>query len=231
MPTITDLTVRYGDKVVLHSFSLWTQPASVTCILGRSGCGKSTLLNAIAGTVPYTGKIEDVGKCAYVFQESRLIDNLTVLQNVEFVLRGDKKTVRNVAQEALNVMHIGSIADKYPSRISGGEASRVALARAYAYGGETLLMDEPFRALDIAIKRDIIDTLMREGLQSKNVLFVTHDVEEALMCADRIIVLAGAPVRAVLDTSVTIPYGERAVDDPTVNRIRREVIEALSFKI
>ena len=228
MPKISNLCVSYQDKVVFQGFDLEVPAHTTLCIMGQSGCGKSTLLNCVANLIPYKGKTEGFGACGYVFQESRLIPSMTVLDNVCYVLQGEKEDIKKRAQNALDNMHIGHLANKYPTRISGGEASRVSLARALAYGAQTLLLDEPFRALDIGIKRGIIHNMVGEGMFGATVLFVTHDVEEALMCADRIVVLGGSPCNITADISLPSPRDGRSVNDPELNRAREQIIQALS---
>lgn len=228
MPKIIDLCVNYKDKVVFKNFNLELPEHTTLCIMGKSGCGKSTLLNAAANLLPHGGQVEGFGTCGYVFQQSRLIPSMTVLGNVEYVLQGEKSDVRRRAEGALEDMGIAHLAYKYPNRISGGEAGRVSLARALAYGAQTLLLDEPFRALDIGIKRGIIHNLVDAGMYGATVLFVTHDVEEALMCADRVIVLGGSPCDIMLDIPLPSPRNERGVDEPQINAARKRIIEALS---
>lgn len=228
MPKIIDLCVNYKDKVVFKNFNLELPEHTTLCIMGKSGCGKSTLLNAAANLLPHGGQAEGFGTCGYVFQQSRLIPSMTVLGNVEYVLQGEKSDVRRRAERALEDMGIAHLAYKYPNRISGGEAGRVSLARALAYGAQTLLLDEPFRALDIGIKRGIIHNLVDAGMYGATVLFVTHDVEEALMCADRVIVLGGSPCDIMLDIPLPSPRNERGVDEPQINAARKRIIEALS---
>ena len=147
---------------------------------------------------------------------------------MEYVLRGEKENIRSRAMRALEDMGIARLADKYPLRISGGEASRVSLARAIAYGAQTLLLDEPFRALDIGIKRGIIDNLVKAGMYGATVLFVTHDVEEALMCADRVVVLGGSPCDIMLDIYLPSPRDKRSVDEAELNAAREKIIERLA---
>ena len=228
MSKIIDLCVNYKDKVVFKNFNLELPEHTTLCIMGKSGCGKSTLLNAAANLLPHGGQVEGFGTCGYVFQQSRLIPSMTVLGNVEYVLQGEKSDVRRRAERALEDMGIAHLAYKYPNRISGGEAGRVSLARALAYGAQTLLLDEPFRALDIGIKRGIIHNLVDSGMYGATVLFVTHDVEEALMCADRVIVLGGSPCDIMLDIPLPSPRNERGVDEPQINAARKRIIEALS---
>ena len=190
MAAISELGVKYGDRVVFENFSLEISPHTTVCVMGRSGCGKSTLLNCVAGLIPHTGRTEGFGACGYVFQDSRLIPSMTVLSNVAYVLNGEKEDVKRRAQKALEEMGIGHLAHKYPTRISGGEASRVSLARALAYGAQTLLLDEPFSALDSYLREQlqiqVKDILTGYG---KDVLLVSHSRDEVYYLCGRTAVM------------------------------------------
>ncbi|MDE6550531.1 MAG: ABC transporter ATP-binding protein [Clostridia bacterium] len=227
MLEIKDLCINYGADVVFNGFNLVIESGQTVCILGRSGCGKTTLLNAVARIVDFEGSISGQGRVSYVFQQSRLLPNKTVLGNIVYALGEDKKANEQAALFALNAMGIAHLKDKYPSKISGGEAGRAALARAFACGGDTLLMDEPFRALDIAVKRGIISRFITTKSPACTAIFVTHDVEEALMCADRIIVLGTHPCNIIFDTMIDIPAAERDVNCARLNAARADVVEAI----
>ncbi|MDE5618425.1 MAG: ATP-binding cassette domain-containing protein, partial [Clostridia bacterium] len=172
MPEIRNLSVEYGERKIFDKFNLSVESGKVLCIMGKSGCGKTTLLNCIASLIAYGGEITQAGKISYVFQECRLLPNKSVLRNVTYVLGKDKSALESIAADALKRMDIYDIKDKYPANISGGEASRVALARAFAVGADTLLMDEPFRALDIGTKRGIISNFISGKPDKCSVIFV-----------------------------------------------------------
>lgn len=184
MIEISNLTKRYGKDTVYENFNLTLEEGKITCLLGESGCGKTTLLNCVANLTEYSGNIPKLD-CTYVFQTPRLVPCLTVKQNLELVCKDSEKT-----ENILKRVGLADKADKYPATLSGGEAQRVSLARAFVFGGDILLLDEPFSSLDLKLKFSVCDlflSLQRE----KNVtaLFVTHDIEEALRVADRIIIL------------------------------------------
>ncbi len=189
---IENLSKKYGGLTVYENFSLEVEDGKITCILGESGSGKTTLLNCIAGMTDYGGNIEK-RKCAYVFQTPRLVPNLTVFQNLSLIC-SDKTKIN----EMLEMLSLSDKSDCYPFFLSGGQAQRVSLARAFLFGGEVVLMDEPFSSLDLKLKKEISDVFSNLQKQFRlTALFVTHDVDEALQLAERIIVINGG--KTVLD--------------------------------
>lgn len=189
---IENLSKKYGGLTVYENFSLEVEDDKITCILGESGSGKTTLLNCIAGMTDYGGNIEK-RKCAYVFQTPRLVPNLTVFQNLSLIC-SDKTKIN----EMLEMLSLSDKSDCYPFFLSGGQAQRVSLARAFLFGGEVVLMDEPFSSLDLKLKKEISDVFSNLQKQFRlTALFVTHDVDEALQLAERIIVINGG--KTVLD--------------------------------
>lgn len=184
MIEIKNLTKRYGENTVYENFSVNFEEGEVTCILGESGSGKTTLLNCVAYLSDFVGEIPKLD-CSYVFQTPRLVPNLTVYGNLNLVCRdGDK--IRNMLEK----VRLLDKANAYPVSLSGGEKQRVSLARAFLYKSRILLMDEPFSSLDLKLKIEMF-SLFSEILKEdkRTVLFVTHDVDEAAVLADRIIVL------------------------------------------
>lgn len=184
MIQISNLTKRYGKDTVYENFNISLEDGKITCILGESGCGKTTLLNCIANLIDYEGNIPKL-ETTYVFQTPRLVPCLTVRQNLELICKDIGKI-----EDILKRVGLSDKADKYPATLSGGEAQRVSLARAFVFGGDILLLDEPFSSLDLKLKFSVCDlflSLQRE--KNLTTLFVTHDIEEAIKVADRIIVL------------------------------------------
>jgi len=184
MIEIKGLKKSYGKNAVYDNFNLDIEEGKVTCILGESGSGKTTLLNCIAGLTDYSGTITQK-KCSYVFQSPRLVPSLTVSGNIALVC-SDREKIKDL----LSKVHLSEKAEEYPVKLSGGQAQRVSLARAFAYGGEVLLMDEPFSSLDVKLKFEMYETfstLIKE--ERTTVVFVTHDVDEAARLADRILVI------------------------------------------
>ncbi len=194
MLEIKNLSKSYGSCTVYKNFSLDISDGEITCILGESGSGKTTLLNCIARLTQFTGEITPV-KCSYIFQEPRLVPNLTVYGNLALVTRDAEKIER-----ALEAVHLTDKKSCYPKTLSGGQARRVAIACAFAFDGGAILMDEPFSSLDLRLKYEIINefaAIRREN--KKTVIFVTHDVDEAVALANRIIVIDGG--KTVFDES------------------------------
>jgi NitT/TauT family transport system ATP-binding protein len=205
------------------------------CLVGASGCGKSTLLNIVAGLDrPSAGTVRVEGKTALMFQESALFPWLTVGQNIELALRLGKVPRKERHDRALHLLHtvrLDGFAAKRPHELSGGMRQRVALARAFAQDADVLLMDEPFGALD-AMTRDLLhDELERLWAdRSFTVLFVTHNVREAVRLADRVVLLTSRPGRIADDFPIEVSRARR-IDSPDVStrasmitdRLRQEV--------
>ena len=193
------LTRRYGDKVALSVDDLTIVDGEFICLIGRSGSGKSTLLRALAGLdndVAGTGSVTGPEKRSVRFQDSRLLPWCSVIDNVTLGLRG--AAARSAAVASLADVGLAGREDDYPSRLSGGEQQRVALARSLVREPQLLLADEPFGALD-ALTRIRMHTLLRRLVAEHRptVVLVTHDVDEALSLGQRILVLEDG--RVVLD--------------------------------
>ncbi len=185
---------------VLDDFSIAFAEKGVHCLFGPSGCGKTTALNVLSGLLEPDGgtvTLSEGEKLAFVFQEERLLPWCTVYDNVAFVLKGLSHDERHRRiTEALEVVQLEKFQGYYPQSLSGGMRQRVALARAFAYGGTTLVMDEPFKGLDRGLKLPLMELVKAYAETSgRQVIFITHDVEEALLIATDIYQLAGPPLR------------------------------------
>jgi len=224
---------RGGSALLaLDRLSLEVAPGEFVCLIGASGCGKSTLLSLVAGLdLPTSGEISAGGqRVALMFQEPALFPWLTVARNVEMPLRAsgvarDQRRQRVAA--LLDLVHLGGFADKRPHELSGGMRQRAALARALAQDAEILLMDEPFGALD-AMTRDLLhdelDKICAE--RELTVLFVTHNVREAVRLGDRVVVLSSRPGRVIDEFSVPI-RGPRRIDSPEVASLAATITDRL----
>ena len=205
MIKLKGIRVAYGDNVIYDGFDFQFD-RGVNVVVGASGSGKTTLLNVICGLVDYEGDcIAD--PVATVFQDPSL-SPVSALGNVAAVLRG--KDAKSRATEMLRLCNIGDKANDNVTRMSGGERQRVSLARAFAANRPVLLMDEPFHSLDLGVKRKLYATL--DGLLAqypKTVLLVTHDIDEALMLADRIYLLDGRPARLQSVAEIAEARGSR----------------------
>lgn len=196
------------NRLVLENINLRVKSGEFVCLVGPSGCGKSTLLSIIAGLEKADrGRVYKDGKeitaagpdRVVMFQEAALFPWLKVIENVEYGLKiaGIPKEVRREkALRYLKMVHLSRFADSYPHQLSGGMRQRVALARALAVDSDVLLMDEPFAALD-AQTRYLLHRELQEIWQvtGKTIVFVTHSVEEAVLLADRVVVMAAHPGR------------------------------------
>ncbi|MFD0884036.1 ABC transporter ATP-binding protein [Streptosporangium algeriense] len=223
--------------LALDNVSLSVAPGEFVSLLGASGCGKSTLLSLVAGLdSPTTGTLSVGGrKVAMMFQEPALFPWLTVAANVEMALRVQgvaKRERRERAAEFLDIVHLGGFGAKRPHELSGGMRQRVALARALAQEADVLLMDEPFGALD-AMTRDLLHDELERIWQKRglSVLFVTHNVREAVRLGDRVVLLSSRPGKVAEEFDVDI-VRPRLTDSPEVAelastitaRLRQEVL-------
>lgn len=238
------LTIRFdaaaGPVTALAPTDMDLAPGTFTALIGPSGCGKSTLMNAIGGFVaPSAGRLTLDGaaisgpsdKVGVIFQQYALFPWFTALGNVRFGLKRfglshAQETARAMA--ALEEVGLSAHAHKFPQALSGGMKQRVAIARTFAFGPEVMLMDEPFGALDAQTRQGMHDLLLRVWAKHRaTVLFVTHDVDEALLLADRIHVMSAAPGRLIrqFDLPQARPRSLRAA--PELLDIRDEILGLL----
>ncbi len=204
---------------VFHSFSLQAQPGEFISLLGPSGCGKTTLLNLLSGfQTPLSGTIlingapvrPEMPELGYVFQSPQLFPWLSALDNVRFGLRMQAqlgvKAQKDKAMHYLSLVGLASSADKLPYQLSGGMQQRVSLARALALEPALLLMDEPFAALDAITRNNLNEETLRLWSElGQTVLFITHDIDEAIFLADRVVVLGVAPQGIHEEIGIDLP--------------------------
>jgi NitT/TauT family transport system ATP-binding protein len=222
MTSVTKVYGRgIGALVALEDLELVVKAGSFVCLVGASGCGKSTLLNLVAGLdAPTAGRVEVLGsRPTLIFQEAALFPWLTAAENVELALRlrGVPRSERRmVVDDLLERVHLSGFGAKRPHELSGGMRQRVALARALAQDARILLLDEPFGALD-AITRDLLheelERIWREA--GLTILFVTHNVREAVRLGERVVLLSSRPGRAVAEFPVQIAR-PRKIESPEV---------------
>jgi len=236
---VEDVRMSYGaggkGPLVLDGVDVAIEEGEIVSLLGRSGSGKSSLLRIIAGLLkptngrtlwqgrPVTGPYEGV---AMVFQSFALFPWLTVQENVELGLearRTPSAERRRRASEAIDLIGLGGFETAYPKELSGGMRQRVGFARALVVHPELLLMDEPFSALDVltaeTMRTDLIDLWIEGRLPIRSVLMVTHNIEEAVLMSDRILILASNPGRIMAEIKISLPH-PRNRDDP---RFRQQV--------
>ena len=210
---------RNGPVVALNGANLEIQDNEFICVVGPSGCGKSTLLNILAGLLePTSGavyldgkKVEGTGtERGVVFQQYALFPWLTVLKNVMFGLKlkgMPDDQAREIAMKYIKMVDLEGFVDAYPKELSGGMKQRVAIARAYAVNPSLLLMDEPFGALDAQTRTQLQTELLKTWEEEKKTcFFITHDVEEAILLASRVVVMSARPGRIKEVIDIDIPY-------------------------
>ena len=214
---LSDVGVAFGDKVLYEHLDIMFAANKLHVILGKSGCGKTTLLNVVAGLVSHSGEVSGAKRCSYVFQEPRLAET-TVSDNLQLVLKRrcpDGKLRAMRTNDLLRLAGLDGTGNRRTVTLSGGEAQRVSLARAFACDG-VLLADEPMKSLDLAVKRKLYATLERLLTASpRTVLYVTHDVEEAVMLADEVYIASGSPCNLQHVATVDTPRSKR---DPWSNQ-------------
>jgi NitT/TauT family transport system ATP-binding protein len=238
--SIADVTKSFGTGsgrvVALEGVTLDVNRGEFVCLLGASGCGKSTLLNLVAGLDrPTSGRVDvNAQRTGLMFQEAALFPWLTVRGNVEIALKlaGKPRAERRPrAGELLEMVHLGDFAKRRPHELSGGMRQRVALARALAQDADVLLMDEPFGALDAMTRDRLHDEL--EALWTstgKTIMFVTHNVREAVRLGDCVVLLASRPGRVAAVYDVTIPRPRR-IDSPEVATLAATITDQLREEV
>src|SRR5574344_1515475 len=198
----------YGDNVIFRDFDMEFEEGVISCILGPSGCGKTTLLNIIGSIAePDSGVLSGFSdkKFSYIFQEPRLLPWKTVRGNIEFVLNRTlpARERRENADKLINMVELNGFANYYPAQLSGGMRQRVSIARAFAVPSDIILMDEPLKGLDAVLKQNLIKWFLPIWkADRRTVIFVTHDVDEALLLGDKIVVLSKIPANIL--TQVTL---------------------------
>lgn len=227
MLTLTKIRKSFGGLPVLKDFSLSVSPGEIVALIGPSGCGKTTLLNIISRLEePDSGTaVLHSGRLSYLFQSTRLLPWRTVYENIRLVR---EEAPPEEVRALIKAVGLEGFEDYYPGQLSGGMAKRCALARAFHYGGDLLLMDEPFQGLDYGLRMEMLSMLLaiwRGGNQG--VLFVTHEIDEALTVATRIAVLSPRPT--TVQEVIPLPGSEgRDATAPELDGIRRHIIRLIT---
>src|SRR5262249_52242911 len=233
-----------GSAVIVQDFNLRVNEGEFVCIIGHSGCGKSTVLSIVMGLNDATeggvivGGKEVVGPGldrGVVFQSPALLPWLTARENVLLAVeqvKDRRKERKELADKFLALVGLSDIADCYPDELSAGMRQRVGIARAFALEPKLLLLDEPFSLLDVITRMELQDELMRLwDAERKTVLMVTHDVDEALLLADRIVLMTNGPA-ATVGEIIAVPFSRprdrlQMVDDPIYEQARSQLITFL----
>lgn len=213
-----NITVAYENEPVIENINLSLEKGEIVSILGASGCGKTTFFNAVAGLSPVdAGKVyldgEDItgktGVVSYMLQKDLLLPHYTIIDNVSLplVMKGEKKkSARKKASEYFELFGLSGYENKYPSELSGGMRQRAALMRTYLTGNDVILLDEPFSALDTITKSAMhnwyLDIMKKIGLST---VFVTHDIDEAILLSDKVYILSGKPGKITDEIKIDLP--------------------------
>lgn len=217
MIEIKNLSKKYANLTVYDNFNLSIEEGKIISILGESGSGKTTLLNCIAGLTAFEGSIPKL-KCSYVFQTPRLVPNLTVKENLKLICKDENKILNMLSR-----VHLEDKADSFPVKLSGGQAQRVSLARAFLFDSDIILMDEPLSSLDLRLKKEITDLFLSIWQDDKRTaVYVTHDMDEAVYVAHRIIIVRGGEVLYDITPETTPPR-----DLGSSGKLRGELISRL----
>ncbi|MBU6389648.1 ABC transporter ATP-binding protein [Patescibacteria group bacterium] len=183
--SVLGLNVQYGSDLILKNLSFQIKKGEIVAIVGKSGSGKTTLLHVLAGLKSFSGKVELKETPGLVFQKYAIYPWLTVAQNIAFGMKAGEDP-----EQFLQLSGLHEMQNRYPAELSGGQRQRAALAMVLAHNASLLLMDEPYGALDAYTKSKMHEWLLEVQEKSgKTILFVTHDIEEALFLADRVLVL------------------------------------------
>ncbi len=229
---VKNLTCSYEQKTIFDNFDVTFEQGKINVILGGSGVGKTTLLNAIAGIKSYEGQIEGCeGGVSYIFQKDRLIPSISVYKNLDLILKGvvkDKAERKRMIEQTAVDLEIFDVLKSLPSEISGGQAQRVSMARAFLYPSDVMLLDEPFKALDTALKTRLIKQFAAlQEKKNKTVVFVTHAIDECLLLADDYFVFDDAPVKIVLQGKINSKKSERILTDKALEETRNLLLQAI----
>ncbi|MZQ96097.1 MAG: ATP-binding cassette domain-containing protein [Acidaminobacter sp.] len=227
------LSKKKGGTVILNEFSLEIKTGRVTALLGPSGSGKTTLLRLLGGIdLPDQGVLRGLPETgpAFVFQDHRVIPWLNVEENVAFALPEDwtAEQREQAIDESLTLTRLTSLRRRLPNALSGGQASRIDLARALATGRRLMLLDEPFKGLDLELKLELMEDFGIIMSQSEvTAVLVTHDLDEALLTADTVVVVSGPPLRIVEVLEVPLAKVGRSMFDPALNALRQRLYRLL----
>ncbi|MDR3186130.1 MAG: ABC transporter ATP-binding protein [Christensenellaceae bacterium] len=211
----------FDNNEILSKLSCQFDDNKIHCVLGPSGCGKTTILNLIAGLLKTkSGSITGIDKrISYVFQDERLIYEKTARGNLDFVLAGvysDRNKRRVLMNTFLELVGLDSAKNLYPREMSGGMKQRLVIARAFVYPSDILLLDEPFKALDVNLRCELIKLFLKLWTNDKRTtIFVTHDITEAMAVADNIYVFGNKPLSTLKQTTIEAPRN-KMIDAHTI---------------
>ena len=221
MLKVQNLRKYYNHRKVLSDISFEVDDDQIVAVIGPSGCGKTTLLNILSGlSSDYTGFVHNYfQKVGYVFQEDRILPWLTVYENIKIVKENGMEEEIN---QCIEMVGLKGYENYFPEELSGGMKQRCAIARALFFGSDFLLMDEPFKSLDYILKQQMLIDLKKIHEQERNsILMVTHDIEEAILIADKILVLKKNPCKIVKEFTIEENYRTGEMKDSLKEEIFR----------
>lgn len=238
---VNNLTKQFDDLLVLDDINFSVREGEFLCIVGPTGCGKTTFLNLLSKLIPPTrgniyieGEVADPKKhnISFVFQEPSCMPWRTVRQNVAYgmeVKKVPEAEAKTRLEKTLKLVGLENCADLYPNQISSSMEQRVAVARAFAVNPDLLLMDEPYGQLDVKLRYYLEDELIRIWQEFKNtVIFVTHNIEEAVYMAERILILSTKPTTVKSELKVDLPRPRNPLD-PSFIQLRKQVTELIRW--
>lgn len=226
---LNKVSFGYGELSIIRNLNLAVKPGEFVVLVGPSGCGKTTLLKLLSGHVSQdSGTAVRDGIIRSVYQQDSLFPWLTVAENIDMGFRSPGGAGReNNRRELLNLIHLQGFENHYPHQLSGGMRQRVELARVLAGESDILLMDEPFCSLDyqtrLRMRRELLRLL---AVRPRTVVFVTHDIEEAVLLADRVLVLSSRPMTVKRELTMDVPH-PRNLTSPQVVDTMRIIFEEL----
>lgn len=230
---LINIDKAYDGVSIFKNFSIEFAEAEISCIIGPSGCGKTTLLNIIGGiTEMDNGEMADFRNInsSYIFQEPRLLPWKTVRENIDFVLSRDIPYAerKEKVDYVLQLVELEDFADYYPSQLSGGMSQRVSIARAFAMPSQLILMDEPFTGLDISLKGNIIKRFMNIWKKDRRtVIYVTHDIDEALMICNEVFVMSKHPVKILTHKKIDVSVESRDLTSKEMTDLKAEICKMI----
>lgn len=199
---IRDINIKYSNKVIYDDFKIDIDDEKINCIVGPSGCGKTTLLNYICKDL-----INKDIKVSYVFQEERLLPWKNVFDNLKLIIKSkyDKEEINNKIDDILKSLDIIETKFLYPNELSGGMKQKINIARALIYDFDVLILDEPFRSLDIKVKNKVVNLIRTINKDKKvTVILVSHNKDEVKALADSIFLIKGSPAKLIIKGNKTI---------------------------